>query len=90
MDAEAAIFRRLQELGNLSDGNTETVAIQDALNTLFARKNVGLNWQQLFQEVLLEHRHQERYSKIQAAEAAIYERLQDLAHDSGDQSDAWI
>jgi CheY-like chemotaxis protein len=45
------------------------------------------HWQRLFQEVLLEHRPQELHSKIQTAEAAIYERLQAMAHDSSDQSE---
>jgi hypothetical protein len=82
--AEASIFQRLQELGNSSDGHSETMAIEIALNALLAIKNEKLNWQRLFQEVLTEHRPQERSSKIQAAEAAIYGRLQALAHDSRD------
>lgn len=85
--AEAAIFQRLQELGNSSDGHSETMAIEIALNALLAIKNEKLNWQRLFQGVLTEHRPQERSSKIQAAEAAIYVRLQALAHDSRDQSE---
>jgi len=83
--AEAAIFERLQELRNSSDGHSEALTIQDALNALLAIKNEMLNWERLFEEVLIEHRPQERSSKIQAAEAAIYARLQ--AHDSTDQSE---
>ena len=37
--------------------------------------------------MLLEHRPRELYSKIQAAEAAIYERLQAMAHDSSTQGE---
>ena len=57
--AETAIFRRLPESVSSSDGNSETIAIHDALNAVFTIKNEKLNWQRLFQEVLLEHRPQE-------------------------------
>lgn len=88
--AETAIFRRLQELGNLSEQNSETIAIQDALKVLFTMKNEELNWERLFQEVLLEHRPKDRHAKIQAAEAAIYRRLQALEHNSNDQSERQV
>jgi hypothetical protein len=88
--AETAIFRRLQELGNLSEENSETIAIQDALNVLFTMKNEELNWERLFQEVLLEHRPKDRHAKIQAAEAAIYRRLQALEHNSNDQAERQV
>jgi hypothetical protein len=88
--AETAIYRRLQELGNLSEENSETIAIQDALNVLFTMKNEELNWERLFQEVLLEHRPKDRHAKIQAAEAAIYRRLQALQHNSNDQAERQV
>ena len=47
------------------------------------------NWQRLFQEVLLEL-PDELYRKIQAAEAAIYERLQAMPHDSSDQTERQV
>jgi hypothetical protein len=62
------------------------LAIQDALNALLAIKNEKLNWERLFEEALIEHRPQERSSKMQAAEAAINARLQGLAHESTGQS----
>ena len=88
--AETAIFRRLPELVSSSDGNSETIAIHDALNAVFTIKSEKLNWQRLFREVLLEHRPQELYGKIQAAEAAICERLQAMAHESSDESERQV
>jgi hemerythrin superfamily protein len=83
--AENAIFQRLQELDGLPGRKSETMAILDALEALFAIKDEKLNWQRLFHNLLLEHRPQELFSKIQATEAAIYRRLQEMAHDTSDQ-----
>jgi hypothetical protein len=88
--AETAIFQRLRALVNSADGNSEAIAIQDALDALFNLKNEKLHWERLFREVLLEHRPRELYSKIQVAEVAIYMRLQALAHGSSDQSERQV
>ena len=43
------------------------------------------HWQGPYEAALSEHRSPELLGKIHAAEQAIYERLQILAHDSGHQ-----
>jgi hypothetical protein len=63
------------------------MAIEDALNALLQIKSEKLNWERLFEEALMEQHPPERSRKMQAAEAAIYVRLQSLAHDSNDQSE---
>jgi len=83
--AESAMFERLQELDKLPGRKSEIMAILDGLEALFAIKDEKLNWQRLFENLLLEHRPQELSSKIQATEAAIYKRLKEMAHDSSDQ-----
>jgi hypothetical protein len=82
--AESAMFQRLEELEKLPGRKPEMMAILDTLEALFAIKDEKLNWQRLFENLLLEHRPQELSSKIRATEAAIYKRLQEMAHDSSD------
>ena len=48
------------------------------------------HWKLLYQEVLVEHRPQELRRKIQSAEAAIYQRLQAMAHNASDQSERQV
>ena len=83
--AESAMFHRLQELDKLPGRKSEIIAILDALAALFAIKDEKLNWQRLFENLLLEDRPQELSSKIRATEAAIYKRLREMVHDSSDQ-----
>ncbi|MCU1242277.1 MAG: hypothetical protein JWO71_3003 [Candidatus Acidoferrum typicum] len=83
--AESAIFQRLQEIDEWPGGKSEMMAILDALEALFAIKDEKLNWQRLFENLLLEHRPQELSGKIRVTEAAIYKRLQEMAHDWSDQ-----
>ena len=45
------------------------------------------HWQGQYQAALLESSSQELHGKVQAAELAIYERLQILALDSGHQTE---
>ncbi len=48
------------------------------------------HWKLLYQEVLVAHRPQELRRKIQSAEAAIYQRLQAMAHNASDQSERQV
>jgi hypothetical protein len=47
-------------------------------------------WQLRYQEVLVEHRPQKLRRKIQAAEAAIYHRLQAMEHNASDPASAGL
>jgi hypothetical protein len=45
------------------------------------------SWQTSYREAVLEYRLPELATKIHAAEQAIFERLQNLAHDSGHEAE---